>query len=156
VGASLSDPVGTNGYNGMAPGALLVVQDAGFSVFDSCADLVGLGCPVTNFLPSLRQAHAQGARVHNNSWGDNEDGVFTNLHAYTQASRDLDGMTWEYRDFLVCARPAIPVVPRTRWPVRRTRRMRSVWRPVSRVRRRNPWRHFRAVAGTRTGASSQT
>jgi subtilisin family serine protease len=104
VGASLSDPVGTNGYNGMAPGALLVVQDAGFSVFDSCADLVGLGCPVTNFLPSLRQAHAQGARVHNNSWGDNEDGVFTNLHAYTQASRDLDGMTWEYRDFLVvCA-----------------------------------------------------
>lgn len=104
AGASLSDPVGTNGYNGMAPGAWLIMQDGGWTVDDNCADLVGLGCPVTNFLPALAQAYLQGARIHNNSWGDNENGVFTNLHAYTQASRDVDGMTWSNRDFLVvCA-----------------------------------------------------
>ncbi len=104
AGASLSDPVGTNGYNGMAPGAWLIMQDGGWTVDDNCADLVGLGCPVTNFLPALAQAYLQGARIHNNSWGDNENGVFTNLNAYTQASRDADGMTWSNRDFLVvCA-----------------------------------------------------
>lgn len=104
AGADVAAPTGTNGYNGMAPGALLVAQDGGFTVIDSCADLVGLGCPVTNFLPALEQAYRHGARIHNNSWGDNEDGVFTNLNAYTQASRDLDAMTWSHRDFLVvCA-----------------------------------------------------
>lgn len=104
AGADLFAPVGTNGHNGMAPGARVVAQDGGFTTSDNCADLVGLGCPVTNFLPALEQAYRHGARIHNNSWGDNENGVFTNLNAYTQASRDVDGMTWARRDFLVvCA-----------------------------------------------------
>lgn len=104
AGADLAAPTGTNGYNGMAPGAYVVAQDGGFTTLDDCADLVGLGCPVTNFLPAMEQAYRHGARIHNNSWGDNENGVFTNLHAYTQAARDLDAMTWSHRDFLVvCA-----------------------------------------------------
>ena len=104
AGADLAAPTGTNGYNGMAPGAYVVAQDGGFTSLDVCADLVGLGCPVTNFLPAMEQAYRHGARIHNNSWGDNEDGAFTNLNAYTQASRDLDAMTWSHRDFLVvCA-----------------------------------------------------
>lgn len=104
VGSALADPLGSGSQNGMAPAARLIVQDGGFTGADDCADLVGLGCPVTNFLPALQQAYAQGARIHNNSWGDNENGVFTNRNAYTQASRDLDAMAWSNRDFLVvCA-----------------------------------------------------
>lgn len=102
--SSLSSPVGTFSLNGMAPGAKLVVQDGGFTVYDDCADLVGLGCPVTNFFPALLQAHAQGAKIHNNSWGDNENAVFFARNHYSQASRDLDAAVWSNRDFLiVCA-----------------------------------------------------
>ena len=104
LGSDISNPLGANIHNGMAPAAKLVMQDAGFTTWDHCADLPGLGCPVTNYLPALRQARAQGARIHNNSWGDNEDGVFTNLNAYTLACAELDWMTWSNRDFLVvCA-----------------------------------------------------
>lgn len=103
-GSSITDPLGTFSQNGMAPAAKLIVQDAGFTAADNCADLIGLGCPVTNFLPALQQAYAQGARIHNNSWGDNENGVFGNRNLYTQASRDLDAIVWAQRDFLVvCA-----------------------------------------------------
>lgn len=104
LASDLAAPLSNHIQNGMAPAAKLVVQDGGYTVDDNCADLVGLGCPVTNFLPALRQAYLQGARLHNNSWGDNENGVFTNLNAYTQASRDVDAVTWSNRDFLVvCA-----------------------------------------------------
>lgn len=103
-GSSLADPLGTFSLNGMAPAAKLIIQDAGFVAFDPCADLIGLGCPVTNFAPALRQAYAQGARLHNNSWGDYEDGPITNRSSYSQVSRDLDVLAWEHRDFLiVCA-----------------------------------------------------
>jgi serine protease AprX len=104
AGAHLDTPLSNHVQNGMAPGAFVIAQDAGYTGSDNCADLIGLGCPVTNFLPALRQAYLQGARLHNNSWGDNENGVFTNRNAYTQASRDLDAVTWSNRDFLVvCA-----------------------------------------------------
>lgn len=103
LGSRIDDPLGTSVYNGMAPGAKLVTQDGGVTT-DNCADLPGLGCPVTNFLPALIQAQAQGARIHNNSWGDNENAVFTNLNAYTEACRELDWSTWSNKEFLVvCA-----------------------------------------------------
>lgn len=103
-GSSLTDPTGTFSQNGMAPGAKLIVQDGGYTVDDDCADLVGLGCPITNFYPALQQAFAQGARIHNNSWGDNENNVFGSYNLYSQASRDLDQAAWDQRDFLVvCA-----------------------------------------------------
>ncbi len=103
-GSSITDPLGTYSLNGMAPAAKLIIQDCGFTAYDVCADLIGLGCPVTNFFPALEQAWLQGARAHNNSWGDNEDGTFNPRNYYTQASRDLDSVAWEHRDFLVvCA-----------------------------------------------------
>jgi subtilisin family serine protease len=99
AGSSLDDPWGTQSDNGMAPGARLIIQDAGFAGEDACADLPGLGCPVTNFYPVLRQAVSQGARIHNNSWGDQEQSLQQNR--YTQTCRELDLVTWVNREFLV-------------------------------------------------------
>ncbi len=59
-----------NTADGMAPGAKLVVQDAGYAV-DNCGDLPGIGCPVVDLNPIFLQAYNQGARLHTNSWGDN-------------------------------------------------------------------------------------
>ncbi len=104
LGSNLSSPLATNANNGMAPGAKLIIQDGGFTVADNCSDLVGLGCPVTNFLPALQQAWAQGARIHNNSWGDNENATLGARNLYSQCSRELDAMTWSNKNFLVvCA-----------------------------------------------------
>ena len=101
AGSRLDLPISTSVNNGMAPGAQLVVQDGGYAVND-CADLPGLGCPVTGFLAVLEQAYAHGARIHNNSWGDREN--YFPHNTYTQPCRDVDMMTWSNRDFLVvCA-----------------------------------------------------
>lgn len=102
AGSDLNAPFDPDIPNGMAPGAKLIIQDAGFVTTDSCADLIGLGCPVTNFLAVLLQAQAQGATIHNNSWGDREDAVDQNT--YSQPARELDFAAWSHRDFLVvCA-----------------------------------------------------
>jgi hypothetical protein len=102
AGSTLDDPWGAQSDNGMAPGARLIIQDAGYGGEDACADLPGLGCPVTNFYPVLRQAVAQGATIHNNSWGDQEQSLHQNR--YTQTCRELDLVTWANRQFLVvCA-----------------------------------------------------
>jgi hypothetical protein len=82
----------------MAPGAKLVVQDAGFRP-DSCGDLPGIGCPVVDLKPIFQQAYTQGARLHTNSWGDNEDGAVQNN--YTAAAQDVDQFMWNHKDFLV-------------------------------------------------------
>jgi len=103
LGSRIDNPLGTGVYNGMAPGAKLVAQDGGYAV-DNCADLPGLGCPVTNFLPALIQAEAQGAKIHNNSWGDNENADPGVINAYTEVCRELDWFTWSNKEFLVvCA-----------------------------------------------------
>lgn len=102
VGSDIYDPWRTDADNGMAPGAKLIIQDAGFVGGDACADLIGLGCPVTNFYPVLMQAARQGAVIHNNSWGDQEDAIQQNI--YTEACRELDLVTWSNKQFLVvCA-----------------------------------------------------
>ena len=102
LGSKLTDPLGTSAQNGMAPAARLVVQDAGFTTWDNCADLIGLGCPVTNFYRALTQAVAQGATIHNNSWGDREN--YNPHNTYTQPCRELDLASWSNKEFLVvCA-----------------------------------------------------
>jgi subtilisin family serine protease len=102
AGSDIYDPFSTDEPNGMAPGAKLIVQDAGYLNEDACADLVGLGCPVTNFYPALMQAVAQGAVIHNNSWNDGEDSFQPNT--YTEPCRELDLATWSHKQFLVvCA-----------------------------------------------------
>jgi subtilisin family serine protease len=87
-----------DGYDGMAPGAKLVVQDGGSTV-DDCADLPALGCPVVDLVPLFEQAWAQGVRVHNDSWGDQENAMVTNV--YTDGSEDADAVTWDHPDLLL-------------------------------------------------------
>lgn len=88
-------------YNGVAPAAKLVVQDAGFAA-DNCSDLPALGCPVIDLTAILDQAVAQGASIHNNSWGDREN--FMPQNTYTAACVDMDDATWRNPGFLiVCA-----------------------------------------------------
>ncbi|MEA2694845.1 MAG: hypothetical protein QOJ16_4232, partial [Acidobacteriota bacterium] len=87
-----------NTADGMAPGAKLVIQDAGF-LTDNCGDLPGIGCPVVDLKPIFLQAYTQGARLHTNSWGDNENGAVQNN--YTAASQDVDQFMWDHKDDLI-------------------------------------------------------
>jgi len=84
--------------DGMAPGAKLVVQDAGFRT-DNCGDLPGIGCPVVDLKPIFQQAFTQGARIHTNSWGDNENAAVQNN--YSTASQDVDQFMFDHPDFLI-------------------------------------------------------
>jgi hypothetical protein len=87
-----------DGGDGMAPGARLIIQDGGFQT-DSCADLPGIGCPVVDLNPIFQQAYSQGARLHTNSWGDNENAAVQNN--YSAASQDVDEFMWNHKDFLI-------------------------------------------------------
>ena len=80
----------------IAPGAKLVVQDAGLSVTDACTARPGIGCPV-NMTPALDQAYKQGARIHSNSWGD----FRSTTASYSQAARDIDAFVYSHPDMLV-------------------------------------------------------
>ncbi len=84
--------------DGMAPGAKLVIQDAGYQV-DNCGDLPGIGCPVVDLNPIFQQAFSQGARIHTNSWGDNENAAVQNN--YSAGSQDVDEFMWNHKDFLI-------------------------------------------------------
>ena len=88
----------TTPADGHAPAAKLVIQDAGYAA-DACGDLPGIGCPVTDLTPVFQQAYTQGARVHSNSWNDNENAAVQNI--YTDASVDVDEFMWNHPDFLV-------------------------------------------------------
>ncbi len=87
-----------DGVDGMAPAAKLVIQDGG-ALTDDCADLPGLGCPVKPLEPVLEQARAQGARIHTNSWGDEEN--FLPFGRYTERTADVDRFMWNSKDTLV-------------------------------------------------------
>lgn len=84
--------------DGMAPGAKLVMQDAGYQV-DNCGDLPGIGCPVVDLNPIFQQTYNQGARIHSNSWGDNENASVQNN--YSSGSQDVDEFMWNHKDFLI-------------------------------------------------------
>ncbi len=98
AGDDFATPILHDPKDGMAPGAKLVIQDAGYAA-DDCADLPGIGCPVVDLVPIFQQAYDQGARVHNNSWNDNENAEIQNL--YTDASEDVDEFMWNNPDFLI-------------------------------------------------------
>ena len=98
AGDDLATPIEHDSHDGMATGAQLVIQDAGYAA-DACGDLPGIGCPVTDLNPIFQQAYDQGARVHNNSWNDNENAQVQNQ--YTDASEDVDEFMWNNPDFLV-------------------------------------------------------
>jgi hypothetical protein len=90
-------------YDSIAPGAKLVVQDAGYIGGDDCSQRPGIGCPV-NLMPILDQAYKQGVRIHSNSWGDRQ-GVPVPAPPptanYSQSARDVDAFVWSHPDMLV-------------------------------------------------------
>ena len=101
AGSAAGDELGNGAhdrYDGMAPAAKLVIQDGGAAI-DDCADLPGLGCPVKPLEPVLEQAYAQGARIHSDSWGDEEN--FLPFGRYTERTADVDRFVWNHRDMLV-------------------------------------------------------
>ncbi|MBO9664585.1 S8 family serine peptidase [Dokdonella sp.] len=73
--------------DGMAPNAQLLMQDIGGT---SPTAVI-----VTDFQGTLEQAHAGGARLHNNSWGAPTAGQYTGNDA------DLDHITRRHEDLLV-------------------------------------------------------
>jgi hypothetical protein len=75
-----------------------VIQDAGFAT-DNCGDLPGIGCPVVDLNPIFQQAYDQGARLHTNSWGDNENAPVQNN--YSAGSQDVDEFMWNHKDFQI-------------------------------------------------------
>ncbi|WP_394850150.1 S8 family serine peptidase [Pendulispora brunnea] len=98
AGDNFAHLVARDSGDGMAPGAKLVVQDGGYGG-DDCADLPGIGCPVVDLNPIFQQAYDQGARLHSNSWGDQENASVQNN--YTAGSQDVDEFMWNHKDFLV-------------------------------------------------------
>lgn len=85
----------------IAPGAKLVVQDAGYTRGDACSQRPGIGCPV-NITPILTQAYEQGVRIHSNSWGDAQGFPFAPPTAnYPQSARDVDAFVYAHPDFLI-------------------------------------------------------
>ncbi len=96
AGDNFATPLLHDPGDGMAPGAKLVIQDGGYQV-DNCGDLPGIGCPVVDLKPLFQQAYTQGARLHTNSWGDQENNPMQNN--YTAACQDVDEFMWNHKDF---------------------------------------------------------
>jgi hypothetical protein len=98
AGDNFATPLLHDTADGMAPGAKIIMQDAGFQA-NACADAPGIGCPVVDLNPIFQQTYTQGARIHSNSWGDNEDAAVQNN--YTASSQDVDEFMWNHKDFLI-------------------------------------------------------
>jgi hypothetical protein len=98
AGDNFATPLIHDTADGMAPGAKLVIQDCGFQT-NNCADCPGIGCPVVDLNPIFQQTYTQGARLHTNSWGDQENA--TPQNNYTAGSQDVDEFMWNHKDFLV-------------------------------------------------------
>ena len=98
AGDNFATPLLHDTADGMAPGAKLVIQDCGFQT-NNCADCPGIGCPVVDLNPIFQQTYTQGARLHTNSWGDQENASPQNN--YTAGSQDVDEFMWNHKDFLV-------------------------------------------------------
>ena len=90
-GSIASDGANSNGtIRGMAPAAQLTVLSMGP---DSGT---GLSVPADLVTGVFNDAYADGARIHSNSWGANN-----NLGKYTAFSQDVDEFAWNHRDMLV-------------------------------------------------------
>jgi serine protease AprX len=89
AGSVLGDGSASNGaIRGAAPEAELVFQ----SILDPTGGLGGLGLDLADLFD---QAYADGARIHNNSWGALARG------AYRVNSLEVDSYVWEHPDMLI-------------------------------------------------------
>ncbi len=95
-------PLAHDFADAIAPGAKLIVQDAGYIGGDLCSQYPGIRCPA-KMTPVLEQAYRQGARIHSNSWGDRQQGSFFNVPRanYPQSAYDIDAFVWSHPDLLV-------------------------------------------------------
>lgn len=101
--ADRATPLAHDYADAIAPGAKLVVQDAGFIGGDDCSHRPGIGCPV-RLTPILEQAYRQGARIHSNSWGDRQGtppGLNPPTANYPQSAHDVDAFVWSHPEMLV-------------------------------------------------------
>ncbi|MGA7617564.1 MAG: S8 family serine peptidase [Thermoanaerobaculia bacterium] len=97
-------PIAHDYGDGFAPGAKLVIQDAGFIGGDSCSQRPGLQCPLRDLRPVLQQAWDQGARIQSNSWGDRQGKDPTRIPLtgnYSSGARDIDDFVWRHPDMVV-------------------------------------------------------
>ena len=105
VGDSDMNPETYAAQDAIAPAAKIVIQDGAYlsaSQGDTCAELPGIGCPLINLEPVFQQSYTQGARVHNNSYGDNEEAMPPYLQSnYSARTVDVDKFIWEHKDFLI-------------------------------------------------------
>jgi hypothetical protein len=99
-----ADRPGAHDYgDALATAAKLIVQDGGFIGGDNCSQRPGFGCPV-NLTPILDQAYKQGARIHQNSWGDRQNtpgNQITPTANYSASARDVDAFVYTHPDMLV-------------------------------------------------------
>jgi len=87
----------------IAPGAKLVIQDAGLTTGDACTQYPGMKCPAV-LTPIFEQAYKQGARIHSNSWGDRQGVPFPATPPtanYSSTSREVDAFAWSHPDSLL-------------------------------------------------------
>jgi subtilisin family serine protease len=95
-GTHVCGSIASNGANsnnkirGMAPAAQLTVLSMGPNSSTS------LSVPADLVTGVFADAYADGARIHSNSWGSNN-----NLGKYTAFSEDVDDFVWNHRDMLV-------------------------------------------------------
>ena len=88
----------------IAPGAKLVIQDAGFIGGDACAQRPGLRCPLRDLGEVLQQAYDQGVRIHSNSWGDRQGAGPSQIPPtanYNDATAQIDRFVFDHPDMLV-------------------------------------------------------
>jgi len=102
AGDDLVHPLDHDPGDGMAPGARLVVQDAGFDGSGGeCGELPGLGCAPAGLPAILEEAYAQGARIHSDSWYDDSAGSPPGIAGYSMSARDVDDFAFQHPDFLL-------------------------------------------------------
>lgn len=88
----------------IAPGAKLVIQDAGYIGGDACTQRPGLQCPTRDLRAVYGQAYAQGARIFSNSWGDRQGvppGAVPPTANYSVSARDVDDFVRRNPDAVV-------------------------------------------------------
>ncbi|HVE70265.1 MAG TPA: S8 family serine peptidase [Thermoanaerobaculia bacterium] len=104
AGAAVGDraPLLVHDYgDSVAPGAKLIVQDGGYVGGDLCTQFPGVGCPA-NLEPILKQAYAQGARIHSNSWGDRQGRAGSPPTGnYPRSAHDIDWFVYDNPDMLI-------------------------------------------------------